>query len=126
MVSVSEQTLGNIVYTNISLTRGDDCTLVLPIYTVAADGTRTEYTPQVSDTFAITVRVAPVETSGTTPTVVFNGSTSVVDGKLNWTISHSNSTQNCGKYYWDAQITTGGKIYTFYQGTLNITPEVTT
>ena len=126
MVSVTEQAMGNIVYTNISLTRGDDCTLVLPIYTVAADGTRTEYTPQVSDTFAITVRVAPVETSGTTPTVVFNGSTSVVDGKLNWTISHSNSTQNCGKYYWDAQITTGGKIYTFYQGTLNITPEVTT
>lgn len=126
MVSVTEQAMGNIVYTNISLTRGDDCTLVLPIYTVAADGTRTEYTPQNSDTFAITVRVAPVETSGTTPTVVFNGTTAIVDGRLNWTISHSNSTQNCGKYYWDAQITTGGKIYTFYQGTLNITPEVTT
>lgn len=126
MVSVSEQTMGNICYTNISLTRGDDCTLVMPIYTVAADGTKTEYTPTGSDTFAITVRVAPIETSGTTPTVVFNGTTSIVDGKLNWTISHSNSTQNCGKYYWDAQITTGGNVYTFYQGILNITPEVTT
>ena len=126
MVSVTESMVGNIPYTNISLTRGDDCTLVLPIYTVAADGTRTEYTPDVSDTFAVTVRVAPVENSGTTPTVVFNGSVSVVSDKVNWVISHSNSTQNCGKYYWDAQITTGGKIYTFYQGTLNITPEVTT
>ena len=126
MVSVSERTMGNICYTDISLTRGDDCTLVMPIYTVAADGTKTEYTPTGSDTFAITVRVAPIENSGTTPAVVFSGSTSIVDGKLNWNISHTNSTQNVGEYFWDAQITTGGKIYTFYQGTLNITPEVTT
>ena len=126
MVSIKEVVLNNIKYTDIFLTRGDDCTLVLPIYSVAADGTRTEYTPSGSDTFAITVRVAPIENSGTTPTTLFSGSVSVVSGKVNWVISHTNSTQNVGQYFWDAQITTGGKVYTFYQGTLNITPEVTT
>ena len=126
MVSVSEQVVNNIVYTNISLTRGDDCTLVMPIYTVAADGTRTEYTPTGSDTFAITVREKPIENSGTTPAVIFSGSTSIVSNKLNWNITHTNSTQNVGTYYWDAQITTSSKVYTFYQGLLNILPEVTT
>jgi hypothetical protein len=125
MVNVSEETMGKVTYTNISLTRGDDCVLVLPIYTVSADGTRTEYTPTQSDTFAIQVREAPITKSGTTPAMIFSGTTSIESGKLNWTISHTNSTQNCGKYYWDAQITTNNKVYTFYQGWFQITPEAT-
>lgn len=126
MVTVAEERLGQVIYTNITLTRGDDCTLVMPIYTVAADGTRTEYIPDVSDTFKIEVREAPVTGIGTAPEVIFTGSTSIdSDGRLNWNISTSDSTQNVGKYYWDAQITTGGKVYTFYQGWLNIFPEAT-
>ena len=69
MVNVSEERLGQVIYTNITLTRGDDCTLVMPIYTVAADGTRTEYLPGVSDTFAIHVREAPVTGIGTTTSI---------------------------------------------------------
>lgn len=126
MVTVSEERLGQVIYTNITLTRGDDCTLVMPIYTVAADGTRTEYIPDVSDTFKIEVREAPVTGIGTAPAVIFTGSTSIdSDGRLNWDISASDSTQNVGKYYWDAQITTNSKVYTFYQGWLNIFQEAT-
>ena len=127
MVNVSEERLNNVIFTNITLTRGDDCTLVMPIYTVAADGTRTEYIPdQANDTFAIQVRKAPVTGIGTAPAIVFTGTTSFdADGRLNWDISDTNSTQDVGKYYWDAQITTGGKTYTFYQGWLFIFQEAT-
>lgn len=126
MVNVSEERLGQVIYTNITLTRGDDCTLVMPIYTVAADGTRTEYFPDPDDDFEIQVREAPVTGIGTAPAVIFTGTTSIdADGRLNWDISSTNSLQNVGKYYWDAQITTGTKVYTFYQGWLNIFPEAT-
>lgn len=125
MIFVSEEKIAGVKYTNITLTRGDDATLVLPIFSVAADGTRTPYTPLPGDTFKLQVRSEPITRSGQTPTVIFNGTITVVDGKPNWTISATDSTQNCGKYYWDAQITTGGKIYTFYQGWLTIFKEAT-
>ena len=125
MVNVREYTQGGINYTDITLTRGDDATLVLPVYSVAADGTRTAYSVTGSDTVAVQVRATPVTNSGTTPAVVINGTVTVSDGKPNWSISHSNSTINCGTYYWDAQITTGGKVYTFYTGQFIVVPEVT-
>ena len=124
MVHVNEYTMGGVKYTDITLTRGDDCVLVLPIYSVAADGTRTAYTPSGSDTFSVAVRKKAITNSGTTPTAVISGTVTVVDGKPNWTITHSASTIDAGDYVWDIQITKSSKVYTFYQGNFTILPEV--
>ena len=125
MINITEYTQGGIPYTDITLTRGDSANLVLPVYSVAADGTKTAYSVTGSDTVAVCVRATPVTKSGTTPAVIINGSVTVTDGKPNWAVSHSDSTIDVGTYYWDAQITTGGKVYTFYTGKFVITPEVT-
>ncbi len=123
MLSITEERIGKIKYTNIAITRGDDATLILPIF-VDNNGVKTEYTPTGSDTFALQVRKGEVKNS-TPPQLLFQGSLAVVAGKLNWTISASNTTNDCGKYYWDCQITKSGKDYTFYCGWFTILPEAT-
>lgn len=127
MIAVNEErTADGLVYTNISLTRGNDATLVMPIYVTAADGSKTEYAIQPSDTFKLEVRTEPItRNSATPPAPLFTGTVSIVDGKPNWIISSTNSTQNTGIYYWDVEITTGGKTYTFYQGKFIICPNTT-
>lgn len=127
MVYVYEEKRDGMPYANITLTRGDDCTLVLPIYTVDSDGNSTPYTPAAGDTFQLQVRSGYIDGGSITPIVLFNGNVSVSGTTLVWEISAAQSTQKCTQYVWDAQITTaGGKIYTFYQGFLTIVPEVTT
>lgn len=124
MVSVSENMWGSVKYTNILLTRGDDIVLEMPLYKVNPDGTRQEYTPVNTDTFLIQVRQGPVTGAGNAPAIVFTGAASISSGRLRWSITHSNSTQNCGKYYYDVQMTQNdGKVYTPYQGWLEILPE---
>lgn len=128
MLNVKEYIQNGITYTDIYLTRGDAAELVLPIYQVASDGTKTPYTPSGSDTFAVQVRKQPIVGTNTTPAVVINGTVAVdnTDHKPHWTISSANSTIDVGEYYWDAQITTSSKPYTFYTGRFIIMPEVTT
>lgn len=125
MINIAEYMRNGLPCTDITLTRGDSATLVLPIYEVAADGSRTPYTVTNSDTVEVQVRATPVTSSGITPAAIITGTVTVSDGVPSWNISHSNSTINVGTYYWDAQITTGGKIYTFYSGQFIIVPEVT-
>lgn len=127
MINIKEYTQNGLPYTDIYLTRGDDATLVLPIISVAADGTKTAYTMDPSDVVAVQVRATPITASSPTPAIIINGTVTVSDGVPSWSISHSNSTINVGTYYWDAQITTSaGDVYTFYQGQFTIIPEVTT
>lgn len=124
MLALTEERIGKIKYSNIAITRGDGTTLVLPIY-LNQNGTRTAYTPQVGDTFALQVREAPVTKSNPTPALIFTGTLAVVNDKVEWTISESDTTIDCKKYYWDCQITTGGVPFTFYCGWLEILGEAT-
>jgi len=125
MIEVREYSEGGLPKTDITLTRGDSANLVLPIFQINSDGTKTAYTVTGSDTVEVMVRATPVTKSGTTPAVVINGTVTISDGKPNWSISHSNSTIDAGVYFWDAQITTSGKVYTFYSGQFIVVPEVT-
>lgn len=124
MVNLREYLLGGVRFTDISLTRGDDIVLEMPLFKVNPDGSRTEYTPVNTDTFLVQVRKAPVTGAGTAPSIVFTGTTSISSGRLRWSITHQNSTQECDKYFWDVQMTQNdGKVYTPYQGWLEILPE---
>lgn len=116
--------MAGMTNTDIWLTRGDAAIIVLPIFKVNTDGTQTAYTPAVGDTFAVTVRAKQVVNSGTTPSVVINGTVTASGATLEWSISHSNSTIDAGDYYWDAQITNADGVFTLYSGQLHITPEV--
>ena len=125
MINIAEYTRNGLPYTDITLTRGDSATLVLPIFEVASDGSRTPYAVTNSDTVEVQVRKVPVTGGGLTPAAIITGTVTVSDGVPSWSISSANSTIDAGTYFWDAQITTGGKIYTFYSGQFIIVPEVT-
>lgn len=125
MVSIKTNGFSDFISTDITLTRGDDVTLALGIYTVDQNGVKTPYVPDVSDVIKVEVRKSPITSSAITPIVVFAGSVTIDDDVPYWHISHTDSTIDCGEYYWDAQITISGEVYTFYQGLLNIVPEVT-
>ena len=125
MVTITKEKLNKETWTNIAITRGDGVTLVLPIY-LNNNGTRTAYTPDPTDVFALQVREHPVKSATDVPALVFQGSVSVVANKLTWDISATNTTKDCGHYYWDCQITQSGSApFTFYKGWFNITPEAT-
>ena len=124
MLNIIEERIKRLKKTNIEITRGDDATLVLPIF-IETNGVSAPYTIQPGDTFALEVRNNPVKDNVSATTIIFVGTLSVDDGKLVWSISSTDTTQNAGVYYWDCQITTGGKTYTFYSGTFTILPEVT-
>lgn len=125
MINVTEYISGGLPRTDITLTRGDNANLVMPVYKVDADGSRAPYSVTGADTVAVQVRKSPVTNSTITPAVVIVGTVTVTDGVPNWSISSANSTIDVGTYYWDAQITTGGQVYTFYSGQFIIVPEVT-
>lgn len=126
MINVKQYIRNDLMCTDITLTRGDDAVLVLPIVSVAADGTKSAYTLDPSDVVEVQVRANPVRNSSVTPAVIINGTVTDVDGTPNWSISHANSTIDCGTYFWDAQITTSAEnTYTFYSGHLIIVPEDT-
>lgn len=124
MLNIIEERIKRLKKTNIEITRGDDATLVLPIF-IETNGVSTPYTIQPGDTFALEVRNTPVKDNVSATMIMFDGTLSVDDGKLIWSISSTDTTQDAGVYYWDCQITTGGKVYTFYSGTFTILPEVT-
>lgn len=126
MVSLYTFNISGMTHTDIWLTRGDAAIIILPIYKVNADGSVSDYTPAVGDTFAVTVRAAQITNSGTPPAVVINGTVTASGSNLEWSISHSDSTIDAGPYFWDAQITTDDGVFTIYGGELHITPEVTT
>lgn len=120
-----KERVGRLDYTNIQITRGDGITLTLPI-TQNNNGTVTDYTPDGSDTFALQVRERPVENATDIPSLIFEGDVSVVSNQLVWAISAADTTKNCGRYFWDCQITQSGKPpFTFYQGWFYILPEGT-
>ena len=127
MIAVKEYIQNDIKYTDITLTRGDDAELVLPVIQINADGTETAYTPDASDSFAVQVRKGPV-VDNTPPAIVINGTVSVdqTDHCPHWSISSADSTVDVASYFWDAEITTAaGKKYTFYTGRFIIIPEET-
>ena len=121
-VEVKTSRFEDLISYDIILTKGDDAVLALPLYD--GDG-NTPYVPQSGDVIKIQVRKSRITTNALTPSIIFDGSVSVVDNVPCWSISHSDSNINCDLYYWDMQITVDGKNYTPYQGTLKIVPEVT-
>ena len=124
MLSITEERIGKMKKTNIAINRGDGTTLVLPII-LNQNGTKTPYTPDVSDVFALQVRKGKVTKASDIPALLFQGSLAVVNNQLEWTISATDTTQDCGTYYWDCQITKGGVPFTFYSGEFEILPEET-
>ena len=125
MLSLSEERIEKIKYSNIAITRGNDAELVLPII-LNTNGTKTPYTPQAGDTFELQVRKSEVKKANPVPDLIFQGNVSVnLNNTLVWSISSTDTTQDCGTYYWDVDIHTGGKTYTFYCGWFTILPEST-
>lgn len=125
MLSIIKEKVGQMTWNNIIITRGDGITLTLPIL-LNTNGTVTEYTPDGTDVFALQVRKGQVTKNTPTPDLLFQGSLSVVSNKLTWAISSADTTQDCGEYYWDCQITQSGKPpFTFYSGRFIIIPEET-
>lgn len=122
MVNVTQREMGGITYTDITLTIGNACTIILPVYSVANDGTKSDYSPSGSDEIEITVRRSPIETESATPVVVFEGVVSFSGGKANWEISSTDSQLNAGLYYWDMTISTDEGDNTVYKGFFKIIP----
>ena len=128
MIDIKQYKQNGILCSDITLTRGDDATLTMPIYMVDTTGSRTHYAVDANDVVSVQVRQQPITGTGTAPAVVFSGTVTINSSDdPEWSISHTDSTIAAGTYFWDAQIeTTASKDYTFHTGHLIIIPEVTT
>jgi len=127
MLIIQEERKEKVVFTNITITRGDAATLSLPIYEYDANGNKQAHSIASGESYAIQVREAPITGSGTAPAIKINGSVTSTVGQtaVTWNISSSDTELSVGRYYWDAQCTVGGKNYTFYQGWFYIFQEAT-
>lgn len=102
----------------VSMTRGDDVAIHVDIKSVAADGTKTDYTMEEGDTLTLTVKYnsefgdddALIQKIYTTPDI---------------TIEHDDTKDlDYGLYLYDIVLTAAnGNIYTLIMSTLELTKE---
>lgn len=82
------------------------------------------YTPQESDTITLQVRAKPIKGDAETE-LLFNGLVTVENGVPVWHITTANTTRDCGTYFWDVQLNSGGEVSTYAMGKFVVEEENT-
>ena len=116
---ITEYDGGRHVEYDVHITRGDTAYVeVVPMQ----DGE--PYTFQTGDTITLQVRTKPIKNDATTP-LVFAGEVTVENSIPVWHLRVSDTTRDCGVYYWDCQLNSGSEVSTYLIGTLWIEEEKT-